>query len=196
MMNEIAQGAEAVISLDGGKVVKERIEKGYRHPDLDERLRRDRTDLERRLLEKASGAGVKVPEILNSSDFKLEMERIEGQKVKDVIENKIELCKDIGESIARLHSSDIIHGDLTTSNMLLKDGQIYFIDFGLGFFSQRVEDRATDLRLLRQVLRSTHFEIAEEAFDRILDSYLSFYDRGEEVVERLEEMSDRTRYSG
>lgn len=193
-MNKVAQGAEAVISVEDGSIIKERIDKGYRHEVLDKKLRKDRTDLERRLMEKAAKAGVKVPEIRDSSDFSLEMERIEGEKLREVLEDRLELCREIGESIARLHSSDIIHGDLTTSNMMLKDDEVYFIDFGLGFFSQRVEDRATDLRLLWQVLESTHFGIAEEAFERIIEAYSQNYDCSEEVLDRLEDIDARGRY--
>ncbi|MDY6788760.1 MAG: KEOPS complex kinase/ATPase Bud32 [Candidatus Nanohaloarchaea archaeon] len=191
---EIGRGAEAVVSVENDRVVKERISKGYRHPELDRRIRKERTDQEKRLLEKASRAGVAVPEVLDSSEFKIEMERIEGEKLREVFEDRLELCSNIGKSIARLHSRDIIHGDLTTSNMIFRDGKIYFIDFGLGFFSQRIEDRATDLRLLWQVLESSHFQVAKKAFGSIIDSYSTSYDRGDEVLDRLDELETRARY--
>ena len=194
-MNEvIGRGAEAELTITDGRVRKERIAKGYRHPEIDERLRKERTENEARLLEKAERAGVRVPEVLLIEDYALEMELVDGEKFRDVFENEEEKLKEFGKDIGRLHSRNIIHGDLTTSNVILKEGSLYFIDFGLGFFSDRTEDRATDLRLLSQVLDASHHTVSEEAFERILEGYSEIFERSEEVVKRLEEMEGRTRY--
>ena len=195
MSEMIGMGAEAELTMVEGRVRKERIPKGYRHPSIDERLRKERTKKEARLLEKAGLAGVRVPEVLIIEDNALEMDLIDGEKFRDVFEDKKKLWKGFGKDIGRLHSQNIIHGDLTTSNVILKDGELYFIDFGLGFFSERTEDRATDLRLLSQVLDASHHKVSDEAFERILEGYSESFEGSEEIVERLEEMEGRTRYS-
>ncbi len=169
-MTSDTQGAEAVISINDGTVTKERVPKQYRHPALDERLRTERTDREARLLDKAAQAGVRVPNVTGVEDTVLTMEHIDGIVLRDVLDDNLDYCTVIGEYIARLHDNDIIHGDLTTSNMILAEDTLYFIDFGLGFFSQRTEDRAVDLHLLKEVLDSTHTAVAEEAMDMELEA--------------------------
>lgn len=191
----IGKGAEAELRRDGDELVKDRIVKGYRHEELDQRLREERTEQEARLLERAKQAGVSVPAVIHRSGTTLTMEFIDGTKLRDIFEQRDDLWRRIGRDIARLHDRDIIHGDLTTSNILLKDDEPVFIDFGLGFFSQRIEDRATDLRLLHQVLEATHFTIAEEAFSTILEGYQDQYREAEDVLERLHEVEQRGRYS-
>lgn len=190
----IGKGAEAELTVTDGRVRKERIAKGYRHPEIDERLRKERTENEARLLEKAERVGIKVPDVLVIEDYAIEMELVEGEKFRDVFENEEEMWKDFGRDIGRLHSRNIIHGDLTTSNVILKEGELYFIDFGLGFFSDRTEDRATDLRLLSQVLDASHHTVSEKAFGDILEGYSEIFENSEEVLKRLEEMEGRTRY--
>lgn len=194
MSDAIAEGAEAVITKTDDTVLKERRPKRYRHPELDKRLRTDRTDQEARLLQKAYQAGVRVPTVEDVSDATLEMTHVDGEKLRDVFDDHLETCETIGESIARLHNNNIIHGDLTTSNMILHDDEVYFIDFGLGSFSQRIEDRAVDLHLLKEVLESTHTAVAEVVMDRILSAYKEHADKADQVLERYEEIENRGRY--
>ncbi len=193
---EIARGAEAVITREDDAVVKERIKKGYRLTELDEKLRKQRTSTEAKLLRAAKRAGVNTPKILGEDKFSLTMEFIDGKKVRDVLskKNAAEICEKIGEAVAKLHNYDIIHGDLTTSNMILKDEEIFFIDFGLGFASQRAEDKATDLYLLHEALESTHFEILGEAWKTVLNAYRKHYTGAEKVIKTLLEVEKRGRY--
>ncbi|MFT4868365.1 MAG: TP53 regulating kinase-like protein [Candidatus Nanohaloarchaea archaeon] len=102
------------------------------------------------------------------------------------------MMKELGENVALLHSIDIIHGDLTTSNAIA-DEEIYLIDFGLSFRSQRIEDRAVDIHLLKQVLESSHPEVSKEAWQNFLKGY-SEYEDSEKVLEQLEEVEQRGRY--
>ncbi len=197
-MQIIQQGAEAVIYLDGTKIIKERVSKGYRIKQIDERLRKTRTRQEAKLLEKA----VNAPKVLDVSDetMKIEMEYIKGKLVKDILDlmnkkEREELCKEIGRKIADLHKNDIIHGDLTTSNMILNEKGVYFIDFGLGFISKKEEDKAVDLHLLKHALESKHYEHFEDSFSKVLEGYNS-YDMAKEVLERLQKVSKRGRYKG
>src|SRR3989338_1258450 len=157
-------GAEAVLEKKGGVMVKERVKKGYRLSALDEKLRKSRTRKEANLLREARRAGVDVPEIIEEGEFSIKMKSIEGERVKDALSetNCPDICKKIGLAAGKLNSSNIIHGDLTTSNMIVKGDKLYLIDFGLGFSSSKAEDKAMDLHLLREALESTHFSIAEK----------------------------------
>jgi Kae1-associated kinase Bud32 len=91
-----------------------------------------------------------------------------------------------------MHDKDIIHGDLTTSNMILKE-KVYFIDFGLGFNSTRIEDKAVDLHLLRQAFESKHYKHFEEFFKEVLEGY-KLSKNWKEVLNRLEKVEMRGRY--
>ncbi|MBI3190195.1 Kae1-associated serine/threonine protein kinase [archaeon] len=193
-MEKIYQGAEAVMYKDDEVVRKERVKKGYRIEKIDEALRAKRTRLEARLIREARRAGVAVPQVINEEKFALEMEFIDGEKIRDILDKQTDIAKIIGESIAKLHDCGIIHGDLTTSNMILKDSKVYFIDFGLGFFSQRIEDKATDLHLLREVLESTHFLVADTVWKSVLEAYKSNCHSAEEVIKTLSKIEKRGRY--
>lgn len=119
----IAQGAEAKIFKENNSIVKDRISKGYRLPELDEKIRKQRTAKESRILEKASKI-TNVPKILQTNKFSLELEYIEGDKLADKLNSypekkQFEVMKLLGKEIGKLHNADIIHGDLTTSNTIL-----------------------------------------------------------------------------
>jgi len=197
----IQRGAEAVLYLRDGELVKERISKGYRIPELDRKIRKQRTKSEMKLLERAKLAGVRTPKVRIENDFKLVMDYIEGKKLKDVLngmkaEERRGVCEKIGEIVAKLHAKGIIHGDLTTSNMILEGNEVYLIDFGLGKFSERVEDQAVDLFLLYEALKSTHFRILEECWKTILKTYSQNYSNASEVLKRIEKIKKRRRYRG
>lgn len=186
------RGAEALIEITDEKALKTREPKNYRHPELDRKIRRERTETEARIMEKARTYGVKVPEIIDSEDSVIEMERISGRPLKEIVEEDPRRMKELGENVALLHDTGVIHGDLTTSNALV-DNDLYIIDFGLSFYSDRREDRAVDIHLLKQVLNSSHPEVAEEAWKSFLEGYQN-HDEAEEVLEQLKEVEKRGRY--
>ena len=197
----IQRGAEAIIYLEKGKLVKERIAKGYRIPELDHKIRKQRTKSEAKLMKRSEGAGAFVPNVQVDDDFRLVMEYLRGEKLKDVLNSmptkkRNSVCEKIGEMIAKLHANGIIHGDLTTSNMILSNGDVFFIDFGLGKFSEKIEDHAVDLFLLYEALKSTHFKVLEECWGRILKAYEKGYSRAEDVSKRIEKIKKRRRYRG
>lgn len=204
-MEIIYRGAESVLYLDtweGQKVlVKERIKKGYRLPQIDEKLRKFRTRKEVKLLTEARKVGVATPKILHvdEKNYKIFMEFIEGKRIKEFLNEASrkdieKVCFKIGESIAKLHANGIFHGDLTTSNMILKNGEIYFIDFGLGEFSSRIEDQGVDLNLLYEALKATHFKILKICWKKIVEGYKKNYKKAEEVLRKMEEIEKRARY--
>jgi len=195
-MKILQKGAEAIIYKNNNIVIKERIKKSYRNQEIDIQRRKYSTRRESSLLQKAQQI-IPVPKIYATDEImmKLEMEYIEGLLLRDYLEKKDmpKLCKIIGEQIAKMHDFHIIHGDLTTSNMILKDDKIYFIDFGLGFISTKVEDKAVDLHLLRQALEAKHYKIAEEAFRYIVEGYKKNA-QYKEILERLKKVEKRGRY--
>src|SRR3989344_856721 len=128
IMNVIARGAEAVIKKEKSYLEKDRIKKSYRLKELDQEIRKSRTRREASLIRAARRIGVNVPSIIDESSETIKMEFLAGKRIKDALneENYEELCNKIAASIALLHQNDIIHGDLTTSNMMFKDNEIYF----------------------------------------------------------------------
>lgn len=199
--NILAQGAEAIILHDGNNIIKDRISKKYRHPELDKKLIKQRTKKEAKLLEKASKI-IDAPNPENIKEIehaktpnKIIMPLITGKKLSENLEQLDwkTICKQIGSSIAKLHDNNIIHGDLTTSNMILtKEGVLYFIDFGLGFISPRIEDKAVDLHLIKQALEAKHFSIWKECWAIIEKNYNS--KDGKKVLKQLQKVESRGRY--
>lgn len=193
----ISQAAEAKIYRDNDKIIKERIKKSYRIPEIDERLRKSRTKTEYNLILRAKRIGVNVPKPIEKTKYNITMSFIGGKRLRNSI-NKLKLdsiCNQVGEQLAALHRNDIIHGDLTTSNMILSGEKVFFIDFGLGFISKRIESKANDLHLLKQALESKHPEIAKEVFEGILESYKLEYSESKEVLNRLRIVENRRRYT-
>jgi TP53 regulating kinase and related kinases len=195
----LAQGAEAKIILTKDFVVKDRIKKSYRIKELDDKIRKLRTRSEAKILEKA-GKIISVPKVIevDEKEKKIKIEFIDGFKLSEHLDKfelkkQKEICKKIGEIISKLHKAEIIHGDLTTSNMILKDDEVYFIDFGLGFISRKFEDKAVDLHLLKQALEAKHFKNWEGLWKEVEKGY----NVGKEekiVLERLKTIEKRGRY--
>jgi len=204
-MKLIKQGAEAKLFLsrkDNQKIlIKDRIKKEYRIPQIDVKIRKNRTSQESNLLSEARRNGVPTPRILDvdKKDYKIIMEFIDGERIKELL-NKSDkksvkkTCFEIGKLIGKLHTAGIIHGDLTTSNMILKDGKIYFIDFGLGIFSRKIEDQGTDLRLLHEAFKSTHYQILDICWESVIKGYKEEYPKANTVLNRVSEIEKRARY--
>jgi TP53 regulating kinase-like protein len=204
-MKLIKQGAEAKLFLstkDGQKIlVKDRIKKNYRIPQIDEKIRKSRTSKESNLLSESRRYGIPTPRIfdIDKKNHKIIMEYIEGGRIKELL-NKSDkktierLCFEIGKLIGKLHSAGIIHGDLTTSNMILRDKKIFFIDFGLGFFSKKIEDQGTDLRLLHEALKSTHYGILNVSWENVIKGYREGHLKANLVLNKVSEIEKRVRY--
>jgi len=193
----IQQGAEAIIYKIKNKVVKDRIPKKYRLEKLDNKIRRLRTKREAKLLTKASKI-INAPKPLADpgSGRMIHMPYIAGKKLSehlDSLPNSQEICEQIGKNIALLHEAEIIHGDLTTSNMILKKDQVYFIDFGLGFHSNKTEDKAVDLHLIKQALEAKHFLNFKKFFKAVLKGY-KISKNYKSIIKRLEKVEARGRY--
>lgn len=203
-MEIIKRGAEAILYLDKYEgrecLVKERIKKSYRIPQLDDGIRKDRTKSEAKLLAEARRAGVLTPSVLATDDFKIFMEYIRGERIKEYLNSKIsdderaKIALEIGKNVGKLHSAGIVHGDLTTSNMILKDNKIYFIDFGLGELTRRTENIATDLSVLEEAFKSTHFRHLNILWDNFIKGYKLTNDQHAAVLKALDAVRLRGRY--
>ncbi|KAG0467769.1 hypothetical protein HPP92_017097 [Vanilla planifolia] len=184
----LKQGAEARVfeSVFVGRksIVKERFSKKYRHPSVDSKLTFKRLNAEARCMTKARKLGVPTP-VLYAIDpllHTLTFEFVEGQAVKDILidfglhgineELMDAIAAQIGDVIGKLHDGGLVHGDLTTSNMIIRKGtnQLVLIDFGLSFTSTIPEDKAVDLYVLERALLSMHSSCGN-VMDRILSSY-------------------------
>lgn len=184
----LKQGAEARVfesTFVGRKsIVKERFPKKYRHPTLDSKLTLKRLNAEARCMVKARRLGVPTP-VLYAVDpllHTLTFEYVDGPSVKEVLldfgANGIiedwmnDIATQIGDAVGKLHDGGLVHGDLTTSNMLIKRGtnQLVLIDFGLSFTSTLPEDKAVDLYVLERALLSMHSSCGN-VMDRILAAY-------------------------
>jgi Kae1-associated kinase Bud32 len=199
-MNLLRQGAEAKLfktEFEGKPaLLKCRVSKGYRCNELDELLRSQRTTGEANLIRKARSIGVKTPDVYNVDKQKKEilMQFIEGPRLKDALgKENIGLCKAVGKAIALMHENNLIHGDLTTSNILVQGKELYFIDFGLGKNSAKVEDKAVDLLVFRKTFEATHVELMPKGWELILEGYLTGKGK-KEVLKQMEKVEQRVRY--
>lgn len=204
----IRMGAEANLYLAkwfGREViVKERIEKPYRLGWLDQQIRRYRTVHEAQMIHEAKKAGVPTPAIylIDEQKCRIFMEFLQGPRLKEALSamspsRRVSICRLIGSQIGRLHRNRLVHGDLTTSNMILADdGRVSFIDFGLSFHSDQTEDRGVDMHLVRRALNSTHFAYAEACYESVVTGYESVLGSRftKTVLTRAKEIEKRGRY--
>lgn len=205
----IAQGAEAKIFLDKSNkkedfIIKNRIKKSYRTPELDKKIRTRRTRAEIKIMIKASKIILCPKPNLNKSknSTKISMPYIKGKKLSQNLNTFPEktqksILQQIGKSVAKLHNSGIIHGDLTTSNMILseKENKVYFIDFGLSFQNSKYEDKAVDIHLLKQALEAKHFQNWKILYKNFLNGYQSIKKaESEKVLNQLKKVEKRGRY--
>ncbi len=203
-MRTIARGAEALVSstkfLDMDAIVKTRLPKRYRDPELDRSLRNARSRKEARLLREARLAGVRTPYIydVDIHDASITMEFIVGPKIREVLGKNMPdariACEKIGRALAKLHSYGISHGDLTTSNMILEGDDVCLIDFSLGNMPASEEDLGVDIHLLKRAFMSAHSEV-EELFDSLISSYLHHNPGGQAAINKADDIQKRGRYT-
>lgn len=204
----IKKGAEANLYLadwHGRKVIlKKRLPKEYRPTKLDAQIRTYRTIHEPQLMHEAKKAGVPTPKIflVNVKDTTVVMEYIEGTQVKLLLNQISEkerknLCFKIGQEIAKLHLFGLIHGDLTTSNMIMTTkGKVFFLDFGLGEKNTELEAKGVDLHLMKRALQSTHYQFAESCFESVIDGYkdIASVKTLKSVLDKVKQIERRGRY--
>lgn len=204
----IKKGAEANLYLEewhNRKVImKRRLPKRYRIQELDKEIRSQRTVHEPHIIHKAKEAGVPTPTIfmVDVAEANIIMEFVDGKQVKQVLndlppEERLRLSRHIGGLIGHLHKHGIIHGDLTTSNMILTPyGKVVFVDFGLSERSTELETKGVDLHLMKRAFQSTHYKYARECFEAIMKGYAEVVGEKEakNVLEKIREIERRGRY--
>jgi N6-L-threonylcarbamoyladenine synthase/protein kinase Bud32 len=187
------QGAEATVTIEPDRVVKSRTPRSYRHPELDERLRTERTRQEVRLTSEARRHGVPTPLVL---DVDPESARIVFQHVGEV-DLREALSTDtvaaVGGHLARIHDAGFVHGDPTTRNARVDGGRTFLIDFGLGYYTGEPEDHAMDLHVLAQSLAGTADD-PETLFSAATAAYRAESDHAESVFDSLDDIEGRGRY--
>jgi TP53 regulating kinase and related kinases len=204
----IKKGAEASLYLEDWHnrkvIMKRRLPKKYRIPELDLMIRSQRTIHEPHIIHKAKEAGVPTPTIfmVDVADANIVMEFVEGKQVKEVLDNvseqeRLSLSRLIGKMIGRLHNNGIIHGDLTTSNMILTPYvKVVFVDFGLSDRSIELEPKGVDLHLMKRTLQSTHYRHAKECFKAVMEGYAESVgaEEAKKVSAKIREIEKRGRY--
>jgi Kae1-associated kinase Bud32 len=201
----LKRGAEAELRktefLGRAAVEKYRVPKAYRLPPLDEELRRVRIRIEARLMSEARAAGVAVPVLydIDLVENKIVMEFVEGPTVKESLDQggprARVTAREIGRIAGRLHRAGIIHGDLTTSNMILREGRIVMIDFSLGGKGDSAEERGVDLHLLREALTSAH-KNATAYYREVLAGYReTLGNEAAAAIAKVKEIESRGRYT-
>jgi len=195
----LSSGAEAVIYLEelmGRKLIRKvRLRKGYRIRELDEKLRINRTKKEAKLIHTARMGGVNAPAVIDVHEDQLIMEFIEGKRL-DILLKENEgsegrVMRELGEQVAKMHNSGVVHNDLTVVNIIV-GGKVYIIDFGLGEFSRSLEDRAVDIFVLIKSLKASVPE-KEEIIKDFFSGY-SMLPGYEDVLKRVREIEKRGRY--
>ena len=193
----IYQGAEAKIFLDNSVILKSRVPQSYRHKTLDDKIRVQRTRREAKVLSKALESGANVPKVLVVEKFDLQMQFIEGDRLSEKLNSyneskQFSIMREIGVQTAIIHDNNIIHGDLTTSNIIFSNRKIFLIDFGLGFVSRKIEDKAVDIHLIKQALEAKHFQNHKDLFEKFLEGYNP--KEKQKILARLEAVEKRGRY--
>jgi TP53 regulating kinase-like protein len=176
----------------------------YRLPVLDDAIRRQRTVREAEIMHRVKTSGVSAPFIydVDVPSATLVMEFIDGERVRDLIGDSsagaIEgIFEEFGRSVAKMHSSGIMHGDLTTANVVRRRRSLVFLDFGLSVHSSKVEDHAVDLRLIKETLVGAHPEVSSRALDSLFLGYASGVGqkRSRAVFKQLQNIERRGRYA-
>ncbi|RAP52372.1 MAG: Kae1-associated kinase Bud32 [Methanosphaera sp. rholeuAM270] len=194
------KGAEADIKEsiwdNNGAIIKNRVSKSYRTKELDNKLRLERTKEEAKLLHDSKKYGVKTPFIysIDLNDYNIIMQKIDAIQLQEKIlktgiDDLEDLMKEIGSKIKSLHNGEIIHGDLTTANILINNDNPIFIDFGLGKYSNLLEDKGTDLLVFKKSLTTLIPADSEKLFNWLLTGY-----DDENIVKKIDEIEKRGRY--
>ena len=203
-MKLIKKGAEGDIFLTSWNkekaILKARKKKDYRNASLDQRIRKQRTIRECEIISEVKSFGIRTPLIYNmdTKNCTILMQYIVGTLVNELSEPKlIKSCIEIGKIVGVMHKNGIMHGDLTTSNFIVSNGKIFVIDFGLANKTNKPEDYAVDLRLLKEILNSAHAKIMNKAWSNFLKGYKSAVgpSRFSKVTNLVKVIESRGRYA-
>lgn len=188
-MKLIAYGAEAKIYktkiFNKDVIIKQRLSKKYRHKTLDKKIIKKRNKEEANLLKKIKKYNINCTTVYYVGEDKIIMSYLQNENThkKKLIE--------IGKEISKLHDHGIIHGDLNLINIIINNNKIFFIDFGLGSVSSKIEDKATDLLVFKKTLLSQ--KKTESFWEQILEGYSKETNK-KEIIKKIEIIEKRVRY--
>ena len=203
-------GAEAQVIagfwMGRAAVLKNRHPRAYRHPDLERRVVRSRMITEISVLKSLHQNGLPVPEVLGTlrEGRILILERIQGTPLCEALEHAesvvaTNLLNDLGRLLRLLHQNDVVHGDLTTHNVVLGPKGLSLIDFGLARRAPELEHLGLDLHVLKESLDARHPGI-EDSMRLCIEGYLGactgHNPNGASVIRRFESILSRVRYHG
>lgn len=188
------RGAEAIVSFHERMATKCRVSKRYRIPELDKKIIAERTRAEARIIHMARKGGVPTPVIHDITHDAIVMDEISGTLLTNTLTETH--CREAGRMVGRLHTTGIMHGDLTTSNMILREGDNWcvLIDFGLSQVTPEIEQRGVDLHVMFQTLKSTNPLEAEKFCAAFAEGYRETFAGADEVLVREQEIELRGRY--
>jgi len=194
MQKNIAEGAEAKIFLidilNKKYILKERIPKTYRAKELDDTILSKRIKSEVRLLSLSKQAKVNCPIVYYSDSKKIIMDYLEYPESKSIVKREPNIMTAIAKAVVNLHKNNIVHGDLTLCNILYntKTKEPYFIDFGLSFLSHKLEDKAMDLEVLREIIIADFSEKEWKIFET------EYVKHNPDVIKQMEKIQRRKKY--
>ena len=203
-MNLIKKGAEAdiyqTVWRGNDAILKIRTPKQYRNPELDARLRRQRTIKESQMISFVKSFGIRSPLIyfVDHTHASITMQMIYGTLVRDLPESKlVDVSEVMGSMVGVMHKNGMMHGDLTTSNFILSGDHLYIIDFGLSHNTIKSEDHAVDLRLIKEILNSAHAQVMKPAWNNFLVGYESVMGQSNSaiIVRLVSDIEGRGRYA-
>ncbi len=188
-MKKIAEGAEAKIyagTIYGMEIVaKSRKPKDYRIKKLDNRIRRQRTKKEAKLMKRASDGGINAPRLISVTSTTIFMEKIDGKLLKDIPIKK-QHAHSLGALLVKLHGLGIVHGDFTPANIICFGPKIYLIDFGLSESSTSSEEKALDILLMKR-------QLPKKLYPNFIKAYC-VSKSSKEILARLAQIEERGRY--
>ncbi len=207
MKQVLAKGAESIIykveQWGLPLVLKWRQGKSYLLKDIDSQLRKSRTSRECKMLTVSRTLGVPTPAVYSVDLNKhiITMDFISGTQFKQLAgqiprSNLISLSYGFGKLIATLHEGDVVHGDPTTSNVIIDDkSRMWIIDFGLSEMNATTEMKGVDLHLIHRALETTHWDLQETMLDATLEGYVEVLGNTAELtLSRMKEIRERGRY--
>ena len=203
----LTRGAESVIyKIDQWGfplVLKWRQAKSFLLKDIDSQLRKSRTSRECKMLTISRSLGVPTPAVysVNLDKHMILMDFISGTQFKQLAgdiprSTLISLSREFGKLIALLHEGDVVHGDPTTSNVIVsKNSRMWIIDFGLSEMNATTEMKGVDLHLIHRALETTHWDLQETMLDATLEGYIEVLGNvAEPTLSRMKEIRERGRY--
>ncbi|MCI4336717.1 MAG: Kae1-associated serine/threonine protein kinase [Thermoplasmata archaeon] len=208
----VSRGAEASLRrvewMGRPALLKERDAKNYRPKELDDRLRRERTRTEARLLVEARRLGVRTPLVydIDLAKHRLVLEELPGPTLKQLLDEHSAdataalsgAVERFGRALGQLHGGGISHGDLTSSNVLFPagaGGPPALLDLSMGSRNAGLEELGIDLHLVEEDFRSLLPEP-----EPLLKAFFRGYEAGnpvraKEVRARAKEIRGRVRYA-